>query len=106
MCHRRRCGLTPTVPAHLPPREQGLISVSETEQSDPKPDAMLDPSRPASRRVEREAKAAANDRGTIVQAPQQVEPAETEPRVTVQEHEPAPPGALRPAGHLDATATR
>src|SRR5580700_8925950 len=81
--HQRQLGVTPELHEYFPPREQGLVSVSEVEQPHPKPDATLDPSRPASRRVEREAKAAANDRGMIVEAPEQVEPAGPEPRVSV-----------------------
>src|ERR1700676_5263774 len=101
--HQRQLHVTPELPENIPPREQGLVSVSEVEQPHPEPDATLDPSRPPRPRVEREAKAAANDRGMTVETPEQVEPAGPEPRVSVQEHEPAAPGALRAGVHLAAT---
>src|ERR1700681_4353722 len=55
--HQRQVRVTPELPEHFPPREQGLVAVSEVEQPYPEPDATLDPSRPAHCRVERETKA-------------------------------------------------
>src|SRR6202158_1666151 len=60
--HERQLRVAPELFDLVPPREQGLISVREIEESTPKPDTLLDPSRPASVRVERETKAAADDR--------------------------------------------
>src|SRR5260370_21578893 len=44
--HQRQVSITPELFEHVPPGEQGLISVREIEPSNPKADAMLDPARP------------------------------------------------------------
>src|ERR1700722_9772764 len=69
--HQRPVRVAPDLTEDLASREQGLVSVGEPEQPDPEPDAMLDPSSPASARIERETKAAANDRTMIFQQLQQ-----------------------------------